>query len=83
MHPELIKATLRMKGLTAASVAASLGVSHVAVGYVIRDRNRSIRIARRICELTGIDPSIAWPGRYPEFRFNPIRFQTDQFKEVA
>jgi len=50
---------------------------------VIRGRHRSLRIARRICEATGLSPDTAWPGRYPEFRFNPIRFPTASFKEVA
>lgn len=80
MHPEDIKATIRKTGATASSLARGLGVSDVAVGYVISNRFRSIRIARRICEVTGLSPDTAWPGRYPEFRFNPIRFSTTQFK---
>lgn len=83
MHPEDIKSTIRKTGTTARSLASGLGVSHVAVGYVIHGRRRSLRIARRICEVTGLSPDTAWPGRYPEFRFNPIRFQTASFKEVA
>lgn len=83
MHPEDIKSTLRKTGTTASVLARGLGVSHQAVSCVIRGRHRSLRIARRICEVTGLSPDTAWPGRYPEFRFNPIRFQTDQFKEVA
>lgn len=81
MHPELIKASLRMKFLTATSVARSLGVSHVAVGHVIHSRRRSVYIARRICELTGLDPATTWPGRYPEFRQKPVNYP--QLKEVA
>jgi lambda repressor-like predicted transcriptional regulator len=50
---------------------------------VIRGRHSSLRIARRICEVTGLQPDTAWPGRYPEFRFNPVAFQTASFKEVA
>lgn len=72
MHPELITAMLRMKGSSQAAVATSLGVRRNSVHYVIHGRFRSARIARRICELTGLDPSKAWPGRYPEFRFDPI-----------
>lgn len=81
MHPELIKAQLRMHGSSLASVARDLGVSRMNVTYVIRSRHRSLRVARRICELTGLDPSQAWPGRYPEFRLFPINHE--QFKEVA
>jgi len=83
MHPEDIKSTLRKTGTTASDLARGLGVSHQAVSCVIRGRHRSLRIARRICEATGLSPDTAWPGRYPEFRFNPIRFPTASFKEVA
>lgn len=83
MHPEDIKSTIRKTGTTASSLARTLGVSDVAVGYVIHGRRRSLRIARRICEVTGLQPDTAWPGRYPEFRFNPIAFPPASFKEVA
>ncbi|MBL8396160.1 MAG: helix-turn-helix domain-containing protein [Candidatus Accumulibacter sp.] len=84
MHPELIKAQLRMHGSSPADVARETGVSQMNVSHVIRSRHRSVRIARRICELTGLEPDTAWPGRYPEFRFDPIRFpQTPHFQEVA
>jgi lambda repressor-like predicted transcriptional regulator len=83
MHPEDIKATIRKTGATATSVARTLGVTDVAVGYVIGGQRRSLRIARRICEVTGLSPDAAWPGRYPEFRLTPIRFPTATFKEVA
>lgn len=83
MHPELIKARLRINGSSLAAVARETGVSLKNVSHVVRDRHRSLRIARRICEVTGLSPDAAWPGRYPEFRFNPIRFPTTSFKEVA
>ncbi|MBO3701067.1 MAG: helix-turn-helix domain-containing protein [Candidatus Accumulibacter sp.] len=83
MHPELIKAELRIKGSSLAAVARETGVTLKNVSHVVRNRHRSLRIARRICEVTGLSPDTAWPGRYPEFRFNPIRFQTASFKEVA
>ncbi|MER2545929.1 MAG: helix-turn-helix domain-containing protein [Candidatus Accumulibacter phosphatis] len=83
MHPEDIKSTLRKTGTTASCLARELGVSHQAVSCVIRGRFRSLRIARRICELTGLDPALTWPGRYPELRLDPIRFQTNPFQEAA
>lgn len=76
MHPELIKASLRINGSSLSSVARETGVTPMNVSHVIRGRHNSLRIARRICEVTGLSPDTAWPGRYPEFRFNPIRFQT-------
>lgn len=82
MHPELIKARLRIHGSSLATVARETGVSLTNVSHVVRDRHRSLRIARRICEVTGIEPDIAWPGRYPEFRFNPVRY-SPPIKAVA
>lgn len=81
MHPEIIKAQLRMHGSSLARVARDTGVSLMNVSHVVRGRHRSMHVARRICELTGIDPAIAWPGRYPEFHHRPINYA--QLKEVA
>lgn len=83
MHPELIKAQLRINGSSLSSVARETGVSPMNVSHVIRGRHSSLRIARRICEVTGLQPDTAWPGRYPEFRFNPIAFNSSQLKDVA
>lgn len=81
MHPELIKARLRINGSSLVAVARETGVSAMNVSHVIRGRHRSLRIARRICEVTGLAPEHAWPGRYPEFRFNPV--QPNRLQEVA
>ncbi|MEF8746672.1 MAG: helix-turn-helix domain-containing protein [Candidatus Accumulibacter propinquus] len=83
MHPELIKAQLRISGSSLAAVARDTGVTRMNVLHVVRNRHRSIRIARRICELTGLDPATTWPGRYPELRLDPIRFQTHPCQEAA
>lgn len=85
MHPELIKALLRMHGSSFAAVGRETGVSRMNVAHVVRSRHRSVRIARRICELTGLDPAAAWPGAYPEFRLHPgdQSRQNDYLKEVA
>lgn len=83
MHPELIKAQLRMHGSSLALVARNTGVSLKNVSHVVHNRHRSIRVARRICEVTGLDPATTWPGRYPEFRLDPIAFQTTPHQEAA
>jgi|GEM_PF-1650100 putative transcriptional regulator len=85
MHPELIKAQLRICGSSLSSVARATCVSAMNVSHVIHGRHRSIRIARRICELTGLDPETAWPGRYPEFRTHPVgqRRHLDHIQEAA
>lgn len=66
MHPEEIKAAIRMKGTTATDVGRSLGVSHACVSHVIHGRGVSERVARRICEITGIPAQRMWPNRYPQ-----------------
>jgi len=73
MHPEDIKASIRKADTTPAQIARELKVSKTTVTLVIRGHTKSTRIARRICELAGLDPDTAWPGRYPEFHVNPIR----------
>lgn len=83
MHPELIKAQIRIHGSSLAKVAREASVSRMNLSHVIHGRHRSLRIARRICELTGLDPNVAWPGRYPEFRILPIAYQSPHFQEVA
>ena len=72
MHHEDIKASIRKADTSPAAIARDLRVSKTTVSLVIRGRTKSTRIARRICELSGLDPEAAWPGRYPEFRFNPV-----------
>ncbi|RQZ65532.1 DNA-binding protein [Burkholderia glumae] len=76
MHPEDIKASIRREGATSAQIARELNVSKTCVTLVIQGRTKSVRVARRICELSGLDPEIAWPGRYPEFRLYPIKRRT-------
>lgn len=64
MHPELIKAQIRMTGTTPTDVARSLGVTHTCVAHVIAGRGTSLRVAKRISELTGISVATLWPGKY-------------------
>lgn len=83
MHPEYIKARLRIAGSSQSKIARALKVSVNAVSYVITGNCKSVRIARRICEIARLDPEEAWPGRYPEFRVNPVRFSNHTHKEAA
>ena len=66
MHPEDIKAAIRKSGSTSAEIAYALGVSRTVVSYIIHGRSNSARIARRICEVTGLTAEQLWPGRYPQ-----------------
>lgn len=72
-----------MHGSSLAAVARDTGVTRMNVSHVIHSRNRSLRIARRICEITGLDPALTWPGRYPELRLDPIRYPSPPFQEAA
>lgn len=73
MHPEDIKASIRKGGANSAQIARELQVSKSTVTLVIQGRSKSTRIARRICELSGLDPDVAWPGRYPELQLTVAR----------
>lgn len=64
MHPELIKAELRMKEQDGRSVARHVGVSGACVSHVIHGRGVSTPVAKRIAEVTGISIDTLWPGKY-------------------
>jgi lambda repressor-like predicted transcriptional regulator len=65
MHPELIRANLRMKGSTPASVADELGTSRTSVARVIDGKSGSARIRAAIVKATGIPESQLWPAKPP------------------
>jgi lambda repressor-like predicted transcriptional regulator len=81
MHPEDIKAAIRKSGANCAQIARDLNVSKTSVTRVIQDRSKSTRVAQRICELSGLDPQKAWPGRYPDLKI--VRGQTFAAAEAA
>ena len=61
MHPEEIKAAIRMKGTTPAAIADELDVSRSMVSLVIGGTARSARIAARIAQITGLTVTTLWP----------------------
>lgn len=72
MHPELIKAHLRMKGHNPVDVARSLGVSHTCIAHVISGRGTSARVAQAISDATGIPVDVLWPPKaIPVLRGRP------------
>ena len=64
MHPELIKAAIRMKGSSVAAIANELQLSMSTVSSVMHGRGVSYRVARRIAEVTGLPMTTLWPGKY-------------------
>ena len=64
MHPEQIKAAIRMTGITPTELSRTLGVSHTCVAHVIAGRGTSARVAKRISEVTGISIAKLWPAKY-------------------
>ena len=65
MHPEQIKAAIRMQGTTPSAIADELKVSRSTVSQVISGRGISARIAARISQVIGVPVTTIWP---PECR---------------
>ncbi len=61
MHPELIKAHIRMKGTTPAAIADELGVTSTAVAHVINGQP-SARIRAVLARVTGLSEAQLWPA---------------------
>lgn len=66
MHPEEIKAALRMKGVTPTALADEMEVANSSMSQVISGRSVSKRIQQRIAEIIGKPVSTIWPpsGRH-------------------
>lgn len=64
MHPEQIKAEIRMQGTTPAAIADSLGLSRMTVSNVIHGRTTSTRVATVIAKLIKKPVATLWPVQY-------------------
>ena len=62
MHPEQIKAAMRMKGITPTALADEMGVANATVSQVISGRSVSARIRARIAAITGYSVEALWPA---------------------
>ncbi|WP_374607141.1 helix-turn-helix domain-containing protein [Thermomonas sp.] len=62
MHPEEIKAAMRIAGTTPAMLADALDVSKATVSTVIHGRAESARVKASISKLIGKPVSVIWPG---------------------
>jgi lambda repressor-like predicted transcriptional regulator len=63
MHPEQIKAEIRMRGTTPAQIADELAVSKSAVSMIIAGKGKSDRIATHISKLIGVPVASLWPEK--------------------
>ena len=61
MHPEQIKAAMRMKGVAPTMLADELQVANSTMSQVISGRTVSARIRSRIAEITGYSVDQLWP----------------------
>jgi len=61
MHPEQIKAAIRMNGTTPARLADELQVTRTTISQVIHGKSVSARIQGRIAEVIGQPVAVIWP----------------------
>jgi len=64
MHPEQIKASIRMKGTTPSALADSMQRSRMLVSNVIHGRAISRPVADKIALLLNAKVETLWPGKY-------------------
>ncbi|WP_149356384.1 helix-turn-helix domain-containing protein [Comamonas testosteroni] len=73
MHPEQIKAEIRMRGTTPAAMADKLCLSRMTVSNVIHGRSTSRRVADAIASLIEQPVNRIWPGQYEPHRTNKLK----------
>jgi len=73
MHPEQIKAEIRMRGTTPAAIADSLHLSRQTVSNVIHKRITSRKVANAIAATIGKPVSRIWPGQYEPAKKNNLK----------
>lgn len=76
MHPEQIKAEIRMKGATPSSLADEMDRSRMLISNVIHGRVVSFPVAKQISAFLGKSLNDLWPGKYTKdgnARRTPLR----------
>lgn len=68
MHPELIKAEMRMAGYTCSSLADELAISCSSVSAVIAGRGASRKTQVRIAQIIGKPVAAVWPKKDSSLR---------------
>jgi lambda repressor-like predicted transcriptional regulator len=72
MHPEQIKAEIRMKGTTPAAIAADLTISRSTVSQVIVGRVVSARVRMHIAKVIGKSVQEIWVPKKTLRRVKPV-----------
>lgn len=83
MHPELIKAHLRIGGTTPTAIAEELGVNPQTVSQVIHGTGSSRRVAQRISDLLGKPLEELWPAVYGPNRPRSLTRRRDAIRKAA
>lgn len=63
MHPEEIKAALRMQGVTLAALADEAGVSRSMVSHVVNGYAKSAHLMERISQVIGKPVDVIWKSK--------------------
>lgn len=71
MHPEEIKAALRIKGITLTALASQLGLSRSMVTQVIHGYARSKKVEELIALILGSSVTEIWTASKPRLRKSP------------
>lgn len=71
MHPEMIKAEMRILGVTPAALADKMEISSTAVNMVIAGKQRSHRVMTEISRLLGKPIDSIWPPKNTGLRRRP------------
>lgn len=66
MHPQMIRAELRIKGKTIKSLAEEVGVSATSISLVIDGRATSARIKAALAKELGKQVADIWPNGSPK-----------------
>jgi len=80
MHPELIKAQIRIAGSSLSAIARKLDVTPNAVRLIVHGNGKSRRIARAIATVTGRSLDELWPGVYGTQSMNEERDEEPRAK---
>jgi lambda repressor-like predicted transcriptional regulator len=65
MHPEQIKAAMRMAGVTPAALADEMGLTRPSITSVINGKQTSARVKAKVAAIVGKPIDVIWPKGKP------------------